>query len=144
VILALAIAACHAPADAPAPAWGAPKVTQSGRYKVGLELIPDPPKLGELFVVHAAFTELNGTPIEDGQVKLNARMPQHNHGMETDPQNDPGICDQALANGATCKHPGGIYETTGFKFHMGGPWTITVDVVGPRGADSTSFVYDFE
>jgi hypothetical protein len=34
--------------------------------------------------------------------------------------------------------------TSGFKFHMAGAWTITVDVAGPRGVDSTSFVYPME
>jgi hypothetical protein len=125
------------PPPAP-PAWGDARTTQNGRYKISLETRPDVPPRGELFVVVAHFTELDGTPIEDGKVSLDARMPQHNHGMMTDPIDDPGKCD---ATGANCRHAGGVYETSGFKFHMGGEWTITVDVVGPRGSDSTSFAF---
>ena len=123
---------------APPAAWNAPKVTQSGKYEVALSLSADPPPLGELFTVSARVRDKDGTPIDDGTVTLDARMPQHNHGMETDPIDDPGQCDPA---GGRCKHPDGVYQATGFKFHMGGEWTITVDVVGPRGPDSTSFVY---
>lgn len=127
------------------PAWGAPKATQSGKYLVGLELVPATPPAGELFKVRATLTEKDGTPIDDGSVKLDARMPQHNHGMMTDPLDDPGICPEgALPAAGDCKHPGGLYEASGFKFHMGGEWTITVDVVGPRGPDSTSFVYEMQ
>ena len=136
-----------APAPVVATDWGALKQTQSGKYRVGLEFVPVKPPSGELFEVAARFTEDNGTPIEDGSVTLNARMPQHNHGMMTDPINDPGQCPPATSpGGATaggrCRHPGGLYKTSGFKFHMGGEWTITVEVVGPRGPDSTSFVYN--
>jgi hypothetical protein len=136
------IAACGAPSEPAAapgpPAWGAPKATQGGKYRIGLTTRPDPPPRGELFTVIATFTELDGTPIDDGKVSLDARMPQHNHGMMTDPIDAPGQCDAA---GANCRHAGGVYETAGFKFHMGGEWTVTVDVVGPRGPDSTSFTY---
>ncbi|MBA2320862.1 MAG: FixH family protein [Deltaproteobacteria bacterium] len=141
MILAIALA-CGSPSatndPVEPPAWGAARTTQNGKYEVTLVTEPDPPVRGELFEVSARFTELDGTPIEDGKVSLDARMPQHNHGMMTDPVDDPGHCDAA---GAKCTHPGGVYEASGFKFHMGGEWTITVDVVGPRGPDSTSFVY---
>ena len=145
MIVALWLIACGAPEPNAPVAWGAPKPTQSGRYLVGLDFVPETPPSGELFTVRATFTEKDGTPIDDGSVKLNARMPQHNHGMMTDPVNDPGVCPGvALPAAGDCKHPGGLYETSGFKFHMGGQWTITVDVVGPRGPDSTSFVYDMQ
>lgn len=130
--------ACGTSPPAEPVGWGAPRTTQSGRYRVSLETTPDLPPRGELFRVTAVLTEPNGTPIEDGKVALDARMPQHNHGMMTDPIDDLGQCDPA---GVNCKHPGGRYEASGFKFHMGGEWTITVDVVGPRGPDNTSFVY---
>jgi hypothetical protein len=118
-------------------AWNDPKPTQLERYEVALAVTPDPPPLGELFSVDATVRFLDGQPLEDGTVKLDARMPQHGHGMQTDPVADPGVCD---ANGK-CKHPGGHYHVDGFKFHMAGDWTITVDVNGPEGPDSTSFVY---
>lgn len=142
--------ACSGPAPAPAveapPAWGAEKLTQSGQYFVSLEMTPAPPGMGELFRVSATLKDKDRVPIEDAQVVLAARMPQHNHGMETDPIADPGLCPSAPADpgapAVRCTHASGVYSYDGFKFHMGGEWTITVDVAGPRGPDSTSFVYD--
>lgn len=125
-------------AAAPAPeGWTAPRPTQLKRYTVGLTLEPDPPPMGELFAVSATVTDRDGQPIENAKVVLDARMPQHAHGMQTRPVPDKGTCDEA----GTCTHPGGVYRATGFKFHMPGEWTVTVDINGPEGPDSTSFVY---
>jgi hypothetical protein len=99
---------------------------------------PSAPEVGALFRARARVTQRDGSPLEAGKVALDARMPQHNHGMETDPIDLPGACDAAGA----CTHPGGIFETEGFKFHMPGAWTVTVEVTGPRGPDTTSFVVE--
>ena len=69
-------------------------------------------------------------------------MPQHNHGMETDPIDLPGVCPPQVADPAACPHPEGRYRTEGFKFHMPGAWTVTAEVRGARGPDSTSFVVE--
>jgi hypothetical protein len=61
---------------------------------------------------------------------VDARMPQHGHGMETKPK---------LREGEPVD---GIYLTDGFKFHMPGEWTVTVAVTGPLGEDTTTFLYD--
>lgn len=135
----LALLACGEPAPTAPPAWNTPKETQLHRYLVDVRLEPDPPPMGELFEVVATVKTPEGEPVEDARVALDALMPQHGHGMATDPEDDPGEC---AADGA-CKHPKGEYRARGFKFHMGGAWTVTVDVQGgPRGPDSTSFVYE--
>lgn len=108
--------------------------TQLHRYDVALEL-PDPPPMGALFDVKAKLTLPDGTPVENAKVTLDARMPEHAHGMQTDPKPDPGVCDAS----GLCSHPNGEYLSRGFKFHMGGLWSVSVNVDGPRGADSTSF-----
>lgn len=121
-----------------AEGWRATRWTQGRKYQVTLELHPNPPAMGELFEVRARLLDRAGEPIEDAKVRLDARMPQHDHGMMTDPIDDPGVCDDA----GTCRHPDGVYTTRGFKFHMGGEWTILVSVEGPLGPDNTSFVYE--
>lgn len=118
--------------------WSATRWTQGRKYQVTLTMHPDPPPMGELFEVRARLLDRAGEPIEDAKVRLDARMPQHDHGMMTDPVDDPGQCDDA----GKCIHPDGIYTTSGFKFHMGGEWTILLNVEGPLGPDNTSFVYD--
>ncbi len=163
-LVALPMAACTGSAPTrPDPVvanadFGQVKPTQSGRYRVGLALEPDPPPLGELFSVRATITLPDGTPLQNAVVTLDARMPQHDHGMETRPRVRPGVCgdtdapaagasaagddDTDAAEAAPCLHPGGIYRADGFKFHMGGAWTVLVTVDGPKGPDSTSFVYE--
>lgn len=120
--------------------WVSTRMTQGRKYQVSLSLVPDPPPMSELFTVRAVVTDRDGKPLETAKVTLDARMPQHDHGMMTDPVNEPGVCDDE----GNCRHPGGVYETTGFKFHMGGEWTILVQVEGPMGPDNTSFVYDMK
>lgn len=135
-MIALAVLiACSSPGPSAPPAWNDARPTQLKRYDVAIELVPEPPPMGELFDVRAIVTA-GGQPIEDGAVTLNAMMPQHAHGMQTDPKPDPGVCE-----GTVCKRPGGVYTTKGFAFHMGGEWTITVQIDGAEGPDSTSFVY---
>ena len=120
------------------PGFGAVQSTQVGRYRVGLDFQPDPPPLGELFTVTTSVAMPDGTPLETGVVPLDARMPQHDHGMETRPRVRAGDCD----DDGKCRHPGGRYVTDGFKFHMSGAWTVLMTVDGPGGPDSTSFVYE--
>lgn len=112
--------------------------TQARHYRVEVRFDPQVPKPGELFSVHAKVSTRDGAPLESGTVKMNAGMPQHYHGMETEPADWPGECDD---DGA-CTFPGGAYRSDGFKFHMPGEWTVSIEVQGFRGFDSTSFVYD--
>lgn len=120
--------------------FGAEKSTQSGKYRVSIAFEPSPPVMSELFVARAVVKDRDGEPIEDATVALNATMPHHGHGMMTSPRDEPGVCDDE----GTCTHPGGVYETSGFKFHMGGPWTVTAVVTGPNGVDDTSFIYEMQ
>lgn len=93
--------------------------------------------MGELFEVEAVLTDAKtGAPIEDATVRIDARMPQHGHGMATRPEDDPGTCDAA-----GCRHPGGRYVTRGMKFHMPGDWALTFDVDGPAGPDRLEAVH---
>ncbi len=138
------VACTPVPEPAPSPALEpgvVRRTTQSGYYEVDVKFKPEKPGLGELFEVEAVARTRDGLPLEVGKVLLNARMPQHNHGMETDPVHSPGECDAA---GTACTHPGGRYLSQGFKFHMPGEWTVTIEVTGPRGTDTTSYVYEMK
>lgn len=116
------------------------RTTQSGRYTLELSFDPPEPPMGELFAVEAVVRTRTGEPLETGSVTLDARMPQHNHGMMTDPVDLPASCPEG--GSPPCPRPEGRYRTEGFKFHMTGEWTITAQVDGPLGSDSTSFVFD--
>ena len=118
--------ACADPTPAP---WGARRSTVNQHYQVALSTLPDPVVRGELFSVQAVVTGLDAAPVVDAKVVIDARMPQHGHGMMTAPRPVEG------------DHAGGVYRSDGFTFHMAGEWTLTVDVDGPAGPDRTQFVY---
>ncbi len=129
------------PSASPAAPSAKTLTTQSGTYELSVVFDPPAPEMGALFdVVATVVDRRTKLPLVNGKVTLNARMPQHGHGMETDPAQDAGACGKD----PTCPHEGGVYRTKGFKFHMGGEWTVTIEVVGASGTDSTSFVYELK
>lgn len=120
-------------APAAAPAAGAePLPTARKLYRIAWRTEPSPPPLSALFEIEATVTDAAGAPVTDAKVRIDARMPQHGHGMATKPEDDPGVCD---ASGAACTHAEGRYRTRGMKFHMPGEWTLSFDVEGPAGTD---------
>ncbi|MES2639699.1 MAG: FixH family protein [Myxococcota bacterium] len=120
------------PVPAAAPATDtAPLVTARKLYRVTWRTEPTPPPLSTLFEIEATLTDAAGTPVPDATVRIDARMPQHGHGMATKPEDDPGVCDTS----GVCTHADGVYRTRGMKFHMPGEWTLRFDVEGPAGTD---------
>ena len=112
----------------PPPPGATEGQTALSLYRVRYETEPSPLPLGRLFTVRTTVTDaVTGVPVTGGTVAVNARMPDHGHGMETAPESAPG--DPAA----------GEYVTRGMKFHMPGSWTLTVDVGGDR-PDRVEFV----
>ncbi len=112
--------------------------TAHGAYTLTYAVDPSPVRASELFsITTRVFDAKSGAAIDDAKVTVDARMPQHGHGMATKPKDDPGKCDDA----GVCRHPGGAYITRGMKFHMPGEWTLTFAVDGPRGMDRAELVY---
>ena len=68
-------------------------------------------------------------PIEDATIEVTGGMPEHNHGMPTQPQ----ITQQLAA---------GRYLLEGVRFHMPGLWRITAVVT--RDSAPVTLVIDFE
>jgi hypothetical protein len=68
-------------------------------------------------------------PIEDAALTVTGGMPEHNHGMPTQPQ----ITQQLAA---------GRYLLEGVRFHMPGLWRITAVVT--RESAPVTIVIDFE
>ncbi|MFZ5478414.1 MAG: FixH family protein [Myxococcota bacterium] len=106
---------------APAPA----NTTAQGLYAIRYATSPDPVPLSTLFEVETFVTDARtGEPVEDAVVRVDARMPQHGHGMATKPEDVAG------------PHPDGRYVTRGMKLHMPGEWTLRFEVDGPAGRDT--------
>ena len=101
------------------------------RYGFKFTMIPAVPKLNEMFKVETVVTDLStGKPVsgEGLEFKLDATMPEHKHGMMTQPSHKP--------------LDGGKFLSEGMKFHMPGSWQFRGDFKGPTGADHVELRYN--
>lgn len=134
--------ACASP-NTPSPRAGqTPAVTQpadldlattqpshEGKFTVSYKSDLDPVTINKLhtWTLHVADTA--GKPLDNATVAIDGGMPEHNHGMPTQPIVTP--------------LGGGDYRAEGMKFQMPGWWTVTVTVTDTVGAaaqpDSATF-----
>jgi len=121
------------PAPSAAPSDGI--ATRKGLYRLKWTPRPAPLPLNTLFEVEVEVADAQGAPVEDAVVRVDARMPEHGHGMATKPEPEAGICAPGPDGTQLCRHPGGRYLTRGMKFHMPGSWVLSFDVSGPAGSD---------
>jgi hypothetical protein len=133
-------APASAPASSPASAPGSAPASQAtsapvengpleatgqkGRYRFALKLKPASPRVGELFQVETTVTDAKtGQPVPGLDIKVDATMPDHRHGMMTRPVH------KELGQGR--------YQSQGMKMHMSGRWELRVDAHG-EGKDDTA------
>jgi len=122
--LAVALAIVAGPACAqvecgaslPGPAARA----EDARYVVAYALTPATVAVGAHFVVDFAVCPRAGAPAPE-EVRIDATMPEHRHGMNYRPE-------------VTQVAPG-LYRAQGMLFHMPGRWDLTFDVVARGRAD---------
>jgi hypothetical protein len=99
-----------------------------GLYHFKLRMDPESPKLNEMFKAVLTLTDVKtGAPVTDAEVKVNATMPEHRHGMMTAPSHEE------LGKGQ--------YLTKGMKLHMHGSWEVRVDAKGKAGMDHIDWRY---
>jgi hypothetical protein len=104
----------------------AERVGDAGLYRVAIA-----PEGGAIRVgtIHSWVVEVAtaaGEPFVPTRLAFDGGMPQHGHGLPTAPR-----VTRALGDGR--------FVVEGVKFHMGGDWTLRVEVVGPLGADVAVF-----
>ncbi len=106
-------------APAPASRSGLEATGEAGHYRFVVTLQPTQPAVGALFGAVTTVTDAaTGAPVDGLDVRLDATMPDHGHGMLTRPEHLP------LGQGR--------YETRGLKLHMPGAWVFEARVAGPR------------
>ena len=67
-----------------------------------------------------------GEPVSNAEVTVDGGMPEHDHGLPTQPQ-----VTQNLGNGN--------YLLEGLRFHMGGWWQVTITIYSNNTNDSVTF-----
>ena len=93
-----------------------------------------------MFAVKVHLTDAAGEPVKQAKMTLDVTMPEHRHGMMTQPKPAVGMaCD---AQGM-CRAEDGVYDFDGFRLHMPGSWLWTVVVKTASGEDQGSERFEF-
>ena len=135
------LGACSSP-SAPSPMAGqTPAVTRpanldlattqpshGGKFTVSYKSDLDPVTINKLHTWTVHVADSAGKPVDNATVAIDGGMPEHNHGMPTQPIVTP--------------IGSGDYRSEGMKFQMPGWWTVTItvtDTVGFAQPDSATF-----
>jgi len=96
-------------------------LTRSGYYRVSYTPSLEPLTINKIHSWIFHIETADGTPVDNATISVTGGMPEHNHGLPTDPR-----MTQSLGNGD--------YVLDGMRFHMRGYWelTVTVDADGRR------------
>jgi hypothetical protein len=80
-----------------------------------------PPEINRIhsWILHVESAE--GAPVENARIDVNGGMPEHDHGLPTQPRVTEELGD-------------GDYRLDGMRFHMRGYWEIEVTVTTEEGA----------
>jgi hypothetical protein len=131
----LALSGCAAPDAVPAqqgavtrPAQidtAATQLSQQGLFRISYRTDLDPITINTLHSWTLQIETAAGEPVAGGAVSVEGGMPEHNHGMPTEPVVSAGDA--------------GSYLVEGMKFQMPGWWTVTVTVDAGEQTDSATF-----
>ena len=90
-------------------------LTRSGYYRVSYTSQLEPLTINRIhdWIIHVEDAE--GAPVDGASVSITGGMPEHNHGLPTDPR-----MTRSLGNGD--------YLVEGMRFHMNGNWALTVTI----------------
>lgn len=104
---------------------------ESGIFRFEVTLAPTPPKLNEFFSAWVRVLDAaTGEPVTQGQLSLDATMPEHGHGMQTQPR--------------THSYDDGRWQAVGLKFHMHGRWVFAARLDSMGRTDKAELEYRFE
>lgn len=102
-----------------------PRVSAGGLYSATLD--PRRPiQVGKMQSVAVVLMDSAGLPVSEARFTVDGGMPQHGHGLPTNPQ-------VGSSSGE------GTYEIQGVKFNMGGWWVFRLHVEAAAGTDSITF-----
>lgn len=102
------------------------RTSSNGRYEVTIDSWLKPLRLGRMHAWTATIKTPDGKLVTDASIKISGGMPIHNHGFPTEPEMTKQLED-------------GVYLLEGFKFSMGGPWVMILDIKVDEETDSVAF-----
>lgn len=102
------------------------KTSASGLYRVTLEPPAPMPPINQMHSWKVKLATAEGAAVRDARFKVGGGMPQHGHGLPTQPR-------------VTRELEPGTYLIEGMKFSMNGWWNLDLALEGSAGADKVSF-----
>jgi len=100
--------------------------TVEGKYVVTLVPPPAPAAINALHPWQVRVATANGAPVTRAHITVDGGMPQHGHGLPTQP-----LVRRELSDGT--------YLLEGMKFSMTGWWEIKLAVDAANGIDKVTF-----
>ena len=112
LLLLLLALTCHAVASESTP----PDVFwTSDRFQVSFESDLKPIVINQIHQWIIQVQTLDGVPVTKAEISIDGGMPDHDHGLPTDPQVTGNLGD-------------GRYRVEGLRFHMQGQWELKITI----------------
>lgn len=102
------------------------RVTAQQHYQVAINPVTEPIVIGKLHSWEVSVKQASGQPLTGVKILIDGGMPQHHHGLPTQPRMTKELGD-------------GRYLVEGVKFSMSGWWEFKLKIEGPQGVDNVSF-----
>jgi hypothetical protein len=102
-----------------------PRMSENRMYTVML-MPAEPLRVRRMQSLTVVITDASMHPIDNAQITIDGGMPQHGHGLPTQPR-------------VTSNTGGGVYEIEGVRFNMGGWWEFKLWITTPAGRDLVTF-----
>jgi hypothetical protein len=100
--------------------------TAQGLYVVTLVPPQEVPAINRIHAWQVKVAAADGKPVTAAQIAVDGAMPQHGHGLPTQPLVRRQVAD-------------GTYLIEGMKFSMTGWWEVKLAVDAPQGPDKVTF-----
>lgn len=124
-LLAL-LTACSANASGPPHFDGAARASVAGLFYGSVRSTPTPPPVNQMHTWTLHLEDESGNPIEDAEITVDGDMPEHGHGLPTQPRVTEYLGD-------------GDYLVEGMQFQMGGEWYVEFTLTANGATDTLRF-----
>lgn len=102
------------------------KPSSAGLYRVALVPPAQPAALQQMHSWTVKLRTPAGAPVHGARMQVGGGMPQHGHGLPTQPRITRELDD-------------GTYLLEGMKFSMSGWWEVKLAIQAPQGTDDVTF-----
>lgn len=102
------------------------RLSAQEKYRVALHPVATPVAINKLHAWEVELHSPSGAAVDGAQIEVDGGMPQHGHGLPTQPR-----VTRALGDGR--------YLIEGMKFSMPGWWEIKLKIAAAGGPDNVTF-----